>query len=178
MLKRYWSYMYFVYCLPPLLHVCVCVFYLFLSVNVSTCTGVCSGLELQLCACKFNKMWALQHVWPIKWQHVYSRVCFCACECCVGGGSGVWIISPWAIFRAASQAWGREEKGGIVVVQMSVVGASENRFTHGGLIDTHLQPPDPSECDHASWTPFPIMKGLSQYVAYVGCNWFMLQYDC
>lgn len=108
---------------------------------------------------------------------IFTCVFLCMWVLC--GGSGVWIISPWAIFRAASQAWGREEKGGIVVVQMSVVGASENRFTHGGLTDTHLQqPPDPSDYDHASWTPFPIMKGLNQYVAYVGCNCFVLQYDC
>lgn len=34
------------------------------------------------------------------------------------------------------QAWTREEKGAIVVVQMSVIGASENRFTHCGSTET------------------------------------------
>lgn len=32
-------------------------------------------------------------------------------------------------------------KKAIVVVQMSVIGASGNRFNHGGFIETHLQQP-------------------------------------
>ena len=62
------------------------------------------------------------------------------------------------------------------MVQMSVIGASENRFTHGGLTETHLQQlPDPSDYDHAS-APLTMMKGLNVSilmawhlnVAYVG----------
>lgn len=52
---------------------------------------------------------------------------------------GLRLISPWNIFRASSQAWAREEKGAIVVVQMSVIGASENRFTHCGSTETHTK---------------------------------------
>lgn len=40
---------------------------------------------------------------------------------------------PRALFRKANQARGGEEKGFIVMVQKSVRGASENRFTHRGL---------------------------------------------
>lgn len=70
---------------------------------------------------------------------------------------------------------------------MSVRGASENRFTYGGLTETHLQqPPDPSDYDHA-WTSFTIVKGLNVsihmvwhlYVAYAVCDWLVLPYiDC
>lgn len=68
-------------------------------------------------------------------------VCVCVCSLWVLGGSegGVWIISPQVVFREVSQAWGEEEKGDIVVVETSVRGASENRFSHGGLTETHLQ---------------------------------------
>lgn len=60
-------------------------------------------------------------------------MCVFQCMRVLCGGSGVWIISPWVLFREASRAWGGEEKGDIVVVQMNVIGASENRFTHGGF---------------------------------------------
>lgn len=60
---------------------------------------------------------------------------------------------------------------------MSVMGASENRFTHWGSTETHFeQLPDPSDYDHA-FIPFPVMKRLDasvlvvwhDYVVYVGC---------
>lgn len=134
---------------------------------------------------KFYMKWDLHS--PNTCDHLSGNmcihVCVFLCMWVLCGGSGVWIISLWAVFREASQAWGGEEKGGIVVVQMSVIGASENRFTHGGLTETHLQqPPDPSDYDHAR-TPFTIMDGLNVsifmvwylYKAYVDCNWLVLQ---
>lgn len=69
------------------------------------------------------------------------------------------------------------------MVQMSVIGASENRFSHGGLTETHSQqPPDPSNYDHVQ-SPFTIPKGLNVsilmvwhlYVVHVDCNGLLLQ---
>lgn len=78
----------------------------------------------------------------LKTQNAKCVCGVCLCVQPVGSGGergGVWIISPQVVFREVSQAWGEEEKGDIVVVETSVRGASENRFSHGGLTETHLQ---------------------------------------
>lgn len=98
---------------------------------------ICSG---QSCARNWTPQKtfpeSLQHVWQIKQLHVYLCAPFQCATALTGAFGGLRLISPWNIFRESSQAWAREEKGGIVVVQMSVIGASESRFTHCGSTET------------------------------------------
>lgn len=125
------------HCLSPLLH--MCALFAHLS-NCPPCIGVCSGLKVQARACKFctKSDWISSNMCDRLGANMCIHVFVYTCECCMGV-SGIWIISLWVIFREVSQAWGREEKGAIVVVQMSVRGA-QNRFTHRGLIETTIWP--------------------------------------
>lgn len=85
--------------------------------------------------------------------HMCIRVRLSVHQSAEWGARGLRLISPWNIFRESSQAWAREEKGAIVVVQMSVIGASENRFTHCGSTETHTKGlPALLDCHRARFT--------------------------